>query len=337
MPGRPTWHAPSRLRPPRRRRGGASRRANAAAACGRSPPSCSSTPTSWPCWTPSTSATRSATCAGGSRWPPTRSRCSPTGPGPAGRDIPASAEHLHITTRRPYGVVARIVAFNRPIMFAASKIAVLVAGNTVVLKPSDLAPLSALRLGALLRTRWHPACSTWSLARAQPAVARSSATPRSGGSPSPAAPPPGARSSVTPPTTPSAVSLELGGQTPIVVCADADLDRAADAVPNGMNFTGVQGQSCGSTSRLIVQAPARDALLERLLQRISAIHIGSPLDPATQMGTLASRPQYDRASASSTRPAGTAPRCWPAEGAPRSFRVPDCSSPPPCSSASLRT
>src|SRR5699024_9550736 len=67
-----------------------------------------------------------------------------------GETIPASAENLHLTIREPYGVVARIIPFNHPFMFAASKLAApLVAGNSVVLKPSDITPLSALRLGEL--------------------------------------------------------------------------------------------------------------------------------------------------------------------------------------------
>src|SRR5690606_13000120 len=69
-----------------------------------------------------------------------------------GETIPASAQHLHMTVQEPFGVVARIIPFNHPFMFAASKAAApLVAGNTVVLKPSDRTPLSALRMGELAR------------------------------------------------------------------------------------------------------------------------------------------------------------------------------------------
>jgi acyl-CoA reductase-like NAD-dependent aldehyde dehydrogenase len=67
-----------------------------------------------------------------------------------GATVPASAEHLHMTVREPFGVVGRIIPFNHPIMFAAGKIAApLVAGNAVILKPPDSAPLSALRMGEL--------------------------------------------------------------------------------------------------------------------------------------------------------------------------------------------
>jgi 2-formylbenzoate dehydrogenase len=67
-----------------------------------------------------------------------------------GSTIPASGQHLHLTVREPFGVVGRIIPFNHPLMFAAGKIAApLVAGNAVILKPPDIAPLSALRIGEL--------------------------------------------------------------------------------------------------------------------------------------------------------------------------------------------
>jgi 2-formylbenzoate dehydrogenase len=213
-----------------------------------------------------------------------------------GETIPASAAHLHLTTRRPYGVVARIVAFNHPLMFAASKIAApLVAGNAVVLKPSDVSPLSALRMGELVADVLPPgvlnvvvgagaACGQALVAH--PAVRRiaftgSAATGR-------AIQRDAADAGV------KHVTLELGGKNAIIVCADADLDRAADAVVAGMNFAGVQGQSCGSTSRLLVSEAVREPLLAGVLERIARIRIGSPLDPETEMGTLASRAQHER-------------------------------------------
>ncbi|MGH3319038.1 MAG: aldehyde dehydrogenase family protein [Streptosporangiaceae bacterium] len=211
-----------------------------------------------------------------------------------GDTVPASPGGLHYTVREPYGVVARIVAFNHPVMFAASKVAApLVAGNTVVLKPSEVAPLSAMRFAelaadvlppgvlsvvvgdgpevgrALVR---HPVVRRVGFIGAEPtgrAIQRDAAE-----------------------TGVKDVTLELGGKNAMVVCADADLERVADGAVAGMNFAWSQGQSCGSTSRLLVHESVADQVLDAVVARVEKIRVGSPLDPATEMGTLASRAQY---------------------------------------------
>ncbi|PXY25191.1 aldehyde dehydrogenase [Prauserella coralliicola] len=213
-----------------------------------------------------------------------------------GDTIPASAENLHFTRRAPFGVVARIVPFNHPVMFAAAKIAApLLAGNTVVLKPSEITPLSALRLAEIATgilpegtlsviTGDGPAASQ-ALVR-HPLVRRIGfiGSERVGRIIQRDAAESGVKE----------VSLELGGKNALIVCPDADLRAAADGIVGGMNFAWSAGQSCGSTSRVLLHTDVADEVLALVRERIGRITIGSPVDPATQMGPLASRAQYDK-------------------------------------------
>jgi acyl-CoA reductase-like NAD-dependent aldehyde dehydrogenase len=89
------------------------------------------------------------------------------------------------------------------------------------------------------------------------------------------------------------VTLELGGKNPIVVFPDADLDRAVEGAMRGMNFTW-QGQSCGSTSRLLVHHSIREQLVGQLAQRMSAMRSGPPSDETTDTGSIVHRRQYDK-------------------------------------------
>jgi 2-formylbenzoate dehydrogenase len=90
------------------------------------------------------------------------------------------------------------------------------------------------------------------------------------------------------------ITLELGGKNALIAFPDADPDDVADGVVNGMNFARSAGQSCGSTSRLLLHESLADEVLARVAQRMAEIKIGSPLDPATEMGTLSTRAQYDK-------------------------------------------
>jgi acyl-CoA reductase-like NAD-dependent aldehyde dehydrogenase len=89
------------------------------------------------------------------------------------------------------------------------------------------------------------------------------------------------------------VTLELGGKNPIVVLPDADIDDAIDGAVRGMNFTW-QGQSCGSTSRLLVHSSLREEFVGRLAERLDALICGDPADEATETGAIVSRSQYDK-------------------------------------------
>lgn len=211
-----------------------------------------------------------------------------------GETIPASTAHLHLTFPEPFGVVARIIPFNHPFMFAASKLAApLVAGNAVVLKPSDRTPLSALRLAELARDLLpagvlsvvtgglpvgdalvrHPRVRRVAFTGSA-AVGR--AIQRSG-----------AEVGV------KHVSLELGGKNAMLVFPDADLDRAVAAAVKGMNFA-FAGQSCGSTSRVLVHDSLREAFTSRYVEAVRAVAVGLPWEPGTKIGPLVSRAQQER-------------------------------------------
>jgi 2-formylbenzoate dehydrogenase len=89
------------------------------------------------------------------------------------------------------------------------------------------------------------------------------------------------------------VSLELGGKNAMIVCPDADVERAVEGAVRGMNFYGWQSQSCGSTSRLLVHESLAEDMVEAIRDRMAAIRVGSPLDPASEMGVMANRRQYE--------------------------------------------
>jgi 2-formylbenzoate dehydrogenase len=213
-----------------------------------------------------------------------------------GQVIPATAEHLHFTVRAPFGVVGRILPFNHPLMFAAGKIAApLVAGNTVIVKPADQTPLSALRMGELfaddlpagvLNVVSGNGPTTGAAIAAHPGIPRIAfiGSERTGRAIQETA----ARSAV------KQVSLELGGKNAIVVFPDADLDAAAHGAVAGMNFTASTGQSCGSTSRLLVHVDVAAQVTAAVRELMAQLRTGDPFDPATDVGPLVSQLQYDR-------------------------------------------
>lgn len=213
-----------------------------------------------------------------------------------GDTIPVRPNGLHMTTLEPWGVVARIIAFNHPALFACGRLApALVAGNAVVLKPSELASLSALALAQLAddllpsgllsvltggpvlgqAIAAHPTLRRLSFTGSVATALKISAA--------------AAGSGVVKTTT-----FELGGKNPIIVFPDADLEAAADAVVRGMNFTRVQGQSCGSTSRLIVHRSIAADVLDRVVELARAVRIGSPNDRTVDMGAMITTAARDR-------------------------------------------
>jgi len=211
-----------------------------------------------------------------------------------GETIPGAGANMHLTMRVPYGVVGRIVAFNHPFAFAASRIAsVLIGGNSLVIKPSEQSPLSASRLGEICAAVLPPGVvnivtggrETGETLVRHPDVKRIGfiGSVQGGRAIQKAA----AESAV------KHVSLELGGKNPLVAFADAPLDKLADAAVAGMNFNW-QGQSCGSTSRVLIHADIYDDVVERVVERVRRIRVGHPLDPAATMGPINSRAQYDK-------------------------------------------
>ena len=213
-----------------------------------------------------------------------------------GRTIPASATGWHLTKREPYGVVGAISAYNHPTLFACQRIGPpLVAGNTVVLKPSEQAPISAVALAALSADLLPPGvlnvvpggAAVGAAIVGHPAVPRIAFT----GSVSTglAVQEAAARSQ-----TIKHVTLELGGKNPLLILADVDPTVAATVAVKGMNFTRVQGQSCGSTSRLLVHSSLHDAVVDELVRLVEGIIIGLPDDGDAEMGSLVSHEHRDR-------------------------------------------
>ena len=211
-----------------------------------------------------------------------------------GATLPMGPGNLNYTLREPLGVVARIVAYNHPLMFAAVKIsAPLAAGNTVVVKAAEQAPLSALRMAELIGGVFPPgvlnvltggkecgvALSTHPLVRKVTLI---------GSVPTGKAIMRAAADTLKP------VLLELGGKNALIAWPDADVDKVADGVVRGMNFTWA-GQSCGSTSRAFLHESLHDRVLARVVALIGERHRpGIPADFATTMGPLVSRAQFDK-------------------------------------------
>jgi 2-formylbenzoate dehydrogenase len=213
-----------------------------------------------------------------------------------GATIPATAENLHLTVREPCGVVGRIIPFNHPIMFAAGKIAApLVAGNTLILKPPETAPLSALRMAELFTGILPPGVLNVVVGdgpAAGRAVARHPAVRRIGFIGSDVTGRAVQRDAAE--AAVKDVTLELGGKNALIAFPDADPAEVAAGAVAGMNFARSAGQSCGSTSRLLLHSSIAAEVLPLVADRMAAIRVGSPLDPATEMGTLASRAAYDK-------------------------------------------
>jgi betaine-aldehyde dehydrogenase len=211
-----------------------------------------------------------------------------------GETLPVGDGAINYSVREPLGVVVRIVAYNHPLMFLAGKLApALAAGNTVILKPPVQAPLSAYRLAQLVEEVMPPGVvSILSGDREcgealvkHPLVRKVALI---GSTTTGVAILKGAADKIMP------VQLELGGKNPLIICPDADLDRAIEGAVNGMNFTWA-GQSCGSTSRCFVHRSIYDKVIEGIRQRVIECHrCGLPTEPGTTMGCLISKAQFDK-------------------------------------------
>lgn len=212
-----------------------------------------------------------------------------------GETIPATPENLHITLREPYGIVARIAPFNHPLMFAVARTAAaLAAGNAVIVKPPETSPLSAMVLAEIARATLPPGVFnilTGTGAIVGDAIVRHPSIKRIAfiGSPSTGRAIQRAAAEVAV----KHVTLELGGKNPLIAFPDTDPDVIAAAAVRGMNFTW-QGQSCGSTSRLLLHEDIHDAVLEGVVERVSKLKLGDPTDPATDMGPVNSHLQREK-------------------------------------------
>ena len=194
------------------------------------------------------------------------------------------------TRREPLGVVAAIGAWNYPIQIACWKAApALACGNAVVFKPSELTPLSALQLAAILVEAGLPPGvfnvvqgrgETGKLLVEHPGIAKVSLT---GSVPTGKAVMAAAGAGI------KQVTMELGGKSPLIVFDDADLGNAVGGAMLA-NFYSA-GQICSNGTRVFVQRKVHDAFMRHLVNRTEAIRLGDPLDPDTQMGPLISEAQ----------------------------------------------
>lgn len=210
-----------------------------------------------------------------------------------GSTIPMGPGVINYSMREPRGVIGRIIPFNHPFMFCAGKAAsALATGNTVIMKPPEQAPLSSLRLAELCDGVLPPGVfnvvpggrEAGSRLAAHPDV---SMVALIGSVPTGRAVMHAAADTLKP------VLLELGGKNALIAYPDADPDDVAAAVVAGMNFTWC-GQSCGSTSRAFLHRDIYDAVIERVKDKAAYYQPGVPTDPATTMGAIISKPQYER-------------------------------------------
>jgi betaine-aldehyde dehydrogenase len=197
------------------------------------------------------------------------------------------------TRREPLGVTAGIGAWNYPLQIACWKSApALACGNAMVFKPAELTPLTALKLGEIYTEAGVPdgvfnvvqgPASTGRAMVRHPGIAKVSLTGESGT---------GKKVMADAAATLKHVTLELGGKSPILVFADADLDNAVSGAILGNFYT--QGEICSNGTRVFVEESVKDAFLEKLITRVRRMRIGDPMDPQTHVGALISREHMEK-------------------------------------------
>lgn len=195
--------------------------------------------------------------------------------------------------REPYGVVAVITAWNSPISLLSNKVpAALAAGNCVVIKPSEHASATTLEFCKLAEKAGFPP-GVINVVTGAAEVGRALVTNKGidkisfTGSPAV-----GREIAASAGRNLRPVTLELGGKSPNMIFADADLDKAVVGALAGI--FGATGQTCIAGSRLLVQRPVYAEVIRRLADRAGQIVMGDPRDPATEMGTAANEPQFNR-------------------------------------------
>lgn len=209
-----------------------------------------------------------------------------------GLTVPLGEGMLSYTRREPIGVVGAVVPWNAPAQLAALKIApAICAGNTIVLKAAEDAPLAVLMIAEICQEHLPPGvvnvitgygAECGAPLSAHPLVRKISFT----GSTAVGRAIMAAASDRLAP-----VSLELGGKSPSIVCQDADEDWVVDGIIASMRFTR-QSQSCTAGSRLFLHAGIFDSFLEKLVARLSVLKIGDPLDEATDIGAIINERQF---------------------------------------------
>lgn len=211
-----------------------------------------------------------------------------------GASYPPDPGRLLYIRREPMGVVGAIIPWNAPLMQLASKIGpALAAGNTVVLKPAEQAPFGVLRVFELLQDVLPAGVANAVTGFGEeagrhlcehPDIRKISFT---GSSAVGTQIMHYAADKIVP------VTAELGGKNPAIVMADADRDRAAQGVLQGLRLQR-QGQSCSAGTRIFIHDDVYDDVVERVIKGASGLKIGNPLDESVQVGSIISREQFDR-------------------------------------------
>ena len=211
-----------------------------------------------------------------------------------GETIPAGGDKLNYVQREPIGLVGRIIPFNHPMMFTLAKMAApIIAGNAVILKPSEQTPLAALRIAELIGDLFpaglfsvlngsgelgaamsgHPGIGNISVVGS---AATGRAVMRQGAD------------------TLKRLTLELGGKNALIVFPDADVEKTIAGAVKGMNLGWTGGQSCGSTSRVLVHDSLYDKVVAGLTAEFDKVKVGDPMDRQTEMGCMSMRGQYEK-------------------------------------------
>jgi len=196
--------------------------------------------------------------------------------------------------KEPIGVAGAIIPWNYPLLMAAWKVApALAAGCCMVLKPSELTPLTAIELAEIAHNAGVPAgvlnvitglgAEAGAPLAEHPKVDKLAFT---------GSVPTGSRIMAAAARDIKNISLELGGKSPFIVFADSDIEQAVEWVMFGIFFN--QGQVCSATSRVLVERPLYEKLLARLAEEARKIPIGSGLQEGTKLGPLVSKGQYDK-------------------------------------------
>ena len=211
-----------------------------------------------------------------------------------GETVPFAPDVLSVTVREPLGVVGAIIPWNVPLLLMALKVApALVAGNTVVVKSAEEAPLTVLRVCELVNRILPPGCynmlSGYGPECGAPLVAHPkvrkvtfTGSVEVGRIVSKAA-----AEKLIP------VTLELGGKSPMLVFADCDFDKTVAGALTSMRFTR-QGQSCTAASRIYVERPIFQRFVDAMAEKVDAMVMGDPLDEKTDIGTIISTEQFGK-------------------------------------------
>ena len=220
-------------------------------------------------------------------------------------DIPLAARHFYhhagwaqllpdeFPGYQPVGVVGQIIPWNFPLLMLAWKVApALAAGNTVVLKPAEYTPLTALLFAEVAHATGLPPGVLNVVTGDGAAGAALVRNPDIGKVAFTGSTEVGREIRRVTAGTGKHLSLELGGKSPFVVFDSADLDAAVEGVVDGVWFN--QGQVCCAGSRLLVQESVEEEMHDRLRERMERIRVGHPLDKAIDMGALVDRVQMDR-------------------------------------------